>query len=370
MVGSRLVDRVKYRRMTTVLRHLRAAGFRGGLVLLLLSCVGCSTSRMAADRIVTAPNLHGDPAGNRQMLGLWQAMETNLLAGRIETPLVYASIPVGPPAAELKVLQLPAQEYHMSVSSRVSTNRQGKNFLALNIETNAAVNFTPRPHPATLVLLHGYMLSKETMLPWALQLAQAGYRVVLVDLRGHGQSTGAQVGFGKYEVNDLRQMLDWLQARGECDEAIGVMGFSYGATLALHWAAQDQRIRTVIAVAPYNQPAEAFERLAQALKLPLSHRAAQKAATLAADHLELKWTDWAGEVATQQLRVPALLIGGGKDSISRPEDLARMRSVAAGRVKGYEVAAADHFSLPMLLHELSALVNAWFRVKLADPAAN
>src|SRR6478736_4608092 len=218
--------------MTTISRQLRAFCLRCGLVLLLLSCVGCVTSRMAADRIVTAPNLHGDPAGNRQMLGLWQKLETNYLTERIESPLVYASIPVGPPAAELKVLQLPAQDYHVTVSSGVATNRHGKKMFALSIVTNNVVNFTPHAQPATIVLLHGYMLSKETMLPWALQLAQAGYRVVLVDLRGHGQSTGAQVGFGKYEVNDLRQVLDWLQARGECDEAVGVLGFSYGATLA------------------------------------------------------------------------------------------------------------------------------------------
>jgi len=350
--------------MTNVPQHLRAAGLRCGLVLLLLSCVGCITSRMAADRIVTAPNLNGDPAGSRQMLGLWQQLETNFLTGRIESPLVYASIPVGPPAAELKVLQLPAQDYHMTVSSKVSTNRHGGNFLALNIATNDAVNFTPRSQPATIIILHGYMLGKETMLHWALQLAQAGYRVVLVDLRGHGQSTGAQVGFGKYEVNDLRQMLDWLQARGECDEVVGVLGFSYGATLALHWAAQDQRIRTVIGLAPYNQPTETFERLAQALKIPLSHRKALKAATLAADRLQLKWADWAGEVATQQLRVPALLIGGGKDSISRPEDLVRLKAVAGSRVEILEIGPADHFSLPMAMHVLSQPIEAWLQANL------
>src|SRR5690349_2812920 len=171
--------------MATVPRHLQTAGLRCGLVLLLLSCVGCITSRMAADRIVTAPNRNGDPAGNRQMLGLWQQLETNFLSGRIESPLVYASIPVGPPVAALKVLQLPAQDYHVTVSSRVATNRTGGNYLALSIVTNNAVNFTPRSQPATIVLLHGYMLGKETMLHWALQLAQAGYRVVLVDLRGH-----------------------------------------------------------------------------------------------------------------------------------------------------------------------------------------
>ncbi len=356
--------------MITAFQRLAAFCFRLSWALLLLGCVGCVTSRMVANRIVTAPNLHGDPAGNRQMLGIWQTMETNFLAGRIASPLVYASIPVGPPAAELKILQLPAQDYHVTVSSKVATNRQGGNYLSFSIVTNDVVNFTPRPQSATVVLLHGYMLGKETMLHWALKLAQTGYRVVLVDLRGHGQSTGAQVGFGKYEVNDLRQMLDWLQARGECDEVVGVLGFSYGATLALHWAAQDPRIRTVVALAPYNQPTEAFERLAQVLKIPISQRTAQKAALLAADRLQLDWPDWAGEVAMQALRAPVLLIGGGKDSISRPEDLGRMKTVAGSRVQVLEIAPADHFSLPMAVHALSPPIEAWLRANLTEPAGN
>ncbi|MGC3956607.1 MAG: alpha/beta fold hydrolase [Verrucomicrobiota bacterium] len=235
--------------MRTAFQRFTAFGCSLSWVVLLLGCGGCVTSRMAADRIVTAPNLNGDPAGNWQMLALWQKLETNLLSGRIATPLLYTSVPVGPPAAELKVLQLPAQDYHLTISNTVTFRQKGEFSASLNIVTNTGINFKPRAQPATLILLHGYMLAKETMLPWALHLAQAGYRVVLVDLRGHGQSTGDQVGFGKFEVNDLRQLLDGLQARGACDETVGVMGFLYGATLALHWAAQDERIRTVVALA-------------------------------------------------------------------------------------------------------------------------
>lgn len=340
-------------------------GVQLGLVAVwLLGCGGCVSSRMAADRIVTAPNRSRDLANNRAMLGLWQMVETNLLAGRLEFPLRYSRLPVGPPAAELQILELPPQDYHLTVASRVATNRPGKATLSLAIMTNNVVNFTPRATPATLFLLHGYMLSKESMLPWALQLAQAGYRVVLVDLRGHGQSTGAEVGFGKFEVNDLRQGLDQLLARGECDADIGVIGFSYGATLALHWAAQDTRVRTVIALAPYNQPAETFERLAQALQVPLSHRAAQKAAGLAAERLRLHWTDWAGEMAMPRLQVPTFLIGGGKDTVCPVTDLLRLREVAGSPVKIQVIAPADHFSLPMALHLLREPIEAWLTENL------
>lgn len=343
--------------------HRWRLGVRVGVLLLLLCCSGCVSSRMAADRIVGAPNRFGKAGSNDSLFGLWQNLETNVLAARIQTPLRYVRVPVGPPAAELQLLELPPQDYHVTVASRVVTDRAGP-ALNLSIVTNDVVNFTPRATPATLFLLHGYMMSKESMMPWALHLAQAGYRVVLVDLRGHGKSTGAEVGFGKFEVTDLRQMLDQLLARGECDADVGVVGFSYGATLALHWAAQDARIRTVVGLAPYNQPAETFERLAKALKIPLSHRAAQKAAVLAADRLQLNWADWAGEVAMGQLRVPTLLIGADKDTVCPPEDLRRLRAVAAGPATLHVVSGPNHFSLPMAMHLLHEPIEAWLQEHL------
>ena len=49
-----------------------------------------------------------------------------------------------------------------------------------------------RPPEATLLLLHGYHHDKNhrVYLVWARFLAQHGYRTVLVDLRGHGGSSG------------------------------------------------------------------------------------------------------------------------------------------------------------------------------------
>lgn len=332
---------------------------------LLLASTGCLTSRMAAERILSAPNLHRDLAGNQQMLAMWRSLETNVLAKTIEQPLRYETILVGPPAAELQVLMLPAQDYHLSVTSRFSTNRAGRGSLGLWITTNTLANFSPRPRPATLVLLHGYMMSKESMLPWGLALAQAGYRIVLVDLRGHGASTGREVGFGKYEVGDMRVVLDELLARGVCDAEVGVVGYSYGGTLSLHWAAADPRIKAVVAMAPYNQPTDAFERLADALNVPLTHRTAQQAATRAAERLQLEWSDWSGATAMHRMTAPALLIGAVEDTIARPEDLELLKQSAAGPVEVRLVVPASHFSLGLSLHLLQEPMIAWLNEQLA-----
>lgn len=85
-------------------------------------------------------------------------------------------------------------------------------------------------------------LDQFSMLPWALRLAQDGWRCVLVDLRGHGKSTGRRIYFGTVETFDLAQLLDTLEARGEAQAPVKVLGESYGAALALRWAVADPRV--------------------------------------------------------------------------------------------------------------------------------
>lgn len=336
------------------------------LVLLLLVS-GCVTSRMAANRLVTAPNQQSGQAYHRQTAGFWHAMQTNLFSQRIELPLRFERLSVGPPEAELQIVELPAQNYRLTVSSEFGKTPAGLNTVTVSITTNAASAAPVVSRAATMVLLHGYLLGKEAMLPWAIQLAQAGYRVILVDLRGHGQSTGATVFYGKHEVNDLRQMLDALLARDACDPIIGVLGFSYGATLGLHWAAQDPRVRTVVALAPYDQPEHAFERVAELLKIPVSPRTVQKATAMAAKRLDLNWADWSGTAAIRQVKVPVLLLSGEYDSVSRPDDLIRLRFAAGGLCKLTQLDGADHVSLPMRFSDLHGPITNWLQTHLSPP---
>jgi pimeloyl-ACP methyl ester carboxylesterase len=89
------------------------------------------------------------------------------------------------------------------------------------------------------------------MVPWALRLAQDGWQCVLVDLRGHGKSTGPRIYFGLQEVKDLSQQLDELTRDGRLKAPVAVMGESYGAALALRWKAVEPRVQMVVAIAPY-----------------------------------------------------------------------------------------------------------------------
>jgi len=109
---------------------------------------------------------------------------------------------------------------------------------------------TPRVR-ATVFVLHGVRANKKSMRGWGRMLAAAGFRAVLVDLRGHGRSTGDWLSYGVVESRDLAQALDALDASGLRIGSVGVMGISYGAATAIEWAGNDRRIRAVVAVAPF-----------------------------------------------------------------------------------------------------------------------
>jgi len=112
----------------------------------------------------------------------------------------------------------------------------------------------------TVLLLHGFYRSKGAMLSFARPLLDEGYRTVLIDLRGHGRSTGEHVSFGALEAEDLSDLLDELERSSILCEPVGVFGISYGAAVAIQIAGRDPRVRAVVAVAPFTSLHEVVPR--------------------------------------------------------------------------------------------------------------
>ncbi len=83
-----------------------------------------------------------------------------------------------------------------------------------------------------VLLLHGIGASRLDMLGRARFLARSGYSVLLIDFRGHGESTSAEPTYGGLEARDAQAALAFLRnvAPGE---RIGVIGISMGGAAAL-----------------------------------------------------------------------------------------------------------------------------------------
>ncbi|MEG4058840.1 MULTISPECIES: alpha/beta fold hydrolase [unclassified Microcoleus] len=108
-------------------------------------------------------------------------------------------------------------------------------------------------YPA-IVMAHGIGLTKEMGLPQFAELyVQAGFVVTLFDYRYLGASEGEPRGqiIPTEQQEDYRNAITWTQLQSEVDpERIGVWGFSYSGGHALHLAAFDRRVKTIVAQMP------------------------------------------------------------------------------------------------------------------------
>jgi dipeptidyl aminopeptidase/acylaminoacyl peptidase len=100
-----------------------------------------------------------------------------------------------------------------------------------------------------VILLHGYPAEKADMLPIAAAL-HGEFTTLLVDLRYFGNSEGRATTLGYRERLDVVGAVDVLARRGV--SAVGVFGYSLGGAVAILGAAEDPRIRAVVAYAPFS----------------------------------------------------------------------------------------------------------------------
>ena len=309
-------------------------GFRGlaraGRALVVLACMvtgfGCGSSRMWLPKvIVRAPN-----AG--KIIDI----------SRDETPTQLHKlgvkrqlrIEVGPPPASLSVWVL---------------------------ESN-----TPR---ATVFMLHGVRDSKLALLRSGRRMAAAGYRVVLVDARGHGRSSGDWLTYGVQESRDLVRVLDTLEREGLVAGPVFVFGVSYGAATAIQFAAIEPRVRAVVAVAPYREMTREITHYVRKLWwMPTWAISEEDVAQSIAQAGELAGFDpKSADVvhAIQQTRVPVLLIHGQQDRQVPVSDSEQLHAAAASHSELLLLKWDGHFTA---LHDpvgsISHAAIKWFDGKL------
>jgi len=206
-----------------------------------------------------------------------------------------------------------------------------------------AGRFFPGRTEATVILLHGYGGNQDEMLPVASTLHDGGYSVFSFDQRGCGRSTG-EVTFGASEQDDLRSVVDYLVTRADVNsERIGALGFSMGGATTLMAAADDQRIKAVVADSSWS---EAKNWLRPSVKASFLHPRDRFSA------LSLKLAELRGGFDLDDLRPvdvisklsprPVLLVHAGADQVVPPAEGERNFEAARKPKELVLVAGAAH----------------------------
>lgn len=120
-----------------------------------------------------------------------------------------------------------------------------------------------------LVVMHGWGGNAGMMLPLAAPLHAAGYSLLLVDARCHGQSDDDSFASLPRFAEDIEAALVWLAGRPEVDPlALGVIGHSVGAGAALLAASRQPSIRAVVSLAAFAHPAAMMRRWLAGMHIP------------------------------------------------------------------------------------------------------
>lgn len=301
--------------------------------------------------------------------GCSQYIERQLLA-----PPTKTGIPVLT-AAELTALDIEQRQfclphlggctgYLYAAAKRPSTDLsqftsaptpQGQTYL----EFDLARDEVPYQARGTIVLVHGYGGSKQTMGQLTEYFRMLGFAVIAPDMLGHGDSSAKQPGFGVHDAELFSQLIDSLPRR-EVPKPIWVGGMSMGATAALHLAQQRDDVRGAILFAPMINFADATLAVLEMVRpntaqvLPEADVREGVAKALAAQQLDASQLDLATQV--QQAGLPSLILASDADAAAPYQTFASWQQP---RLEVVRIPNRYHMLMAVPDRQMHEAISAW-----------
>lgn len=217
-----------------------------------------------------------------------------------------------------------------------------------------------------VVVMHGWGANASLMLPAASPLHHAGFSVLLLDARCHGDSDNAAFTSLPRFSEDLEAGLDWLSAREDVDgEQICAIGHSVGAGAALLSATRRPELRAVVSISAFAHPVEVMRRWLDTYHIPYPvlgwyvMRYVQQV-------IGYRFDDIAPLKSIACLHCPVLLVHGTGDTTVPFNDALRLQ--AAGIQTRVQILPldADHDPTDALGEQLPAII--YFLQKSLAPA--
>ena len=144
-----------------------------------------------------------------------------------------------------------------SVQQQEADTQEEQMATRLTTSDNKNIAFTffegPKNGPGA-ILLHQLSRDRHDYDAFAPKLVDAGYNVISIDVRGHGESSGD---WNLFSANDFRQIgLDIAAAKehlgkqGVDTSRILLIGASFTANAVINYAADDRDVKAVISLSP------------------------------------------------------------------------------------------------------------------------
>ncbi|HAN45302.1 MAG TPA: X-Pro dipeptidyl-peptidase (S15 family), partial [Cyanobacteria bacterium UBA8156] len=102
-----------------------------------------------------------------------------------------------------------------------------------------------------IILVHGLNSSRTfefagKFSEFGAEMNRQGFSILMIDLRGHGQSSDSRLTFGITERNDIIATVNWLKQKGFKPQKIGVLGVSMGSASLIGAAANYPDIAAIV----------------------------------------------------------------------------------------------------------------------------
>lgn len=170
------------------------------------------------------------------LLSLAYEGSTRLIVPKRMNPDTYVNAPKKPAFANPGELEMPFENIFVTGQGNVKLHAW---FIPQN-------NYSA----PTIIMIHGIHLSRFYLLPFAKELHNQGFQILLLDNRGHGDSEGEICTYGMIEQNDIILWNEWIINRVP-NSPLGIWGISYGSIVTLYTSPKLKNIKALVLQSPY-----------------------------------------------------------------------------------------------------------------------
>lgn len=195
-----------------------------------------------------------------------------------------------------------------------------------------------------MVVVHGYMSEAKNMSEVANHFADQGYRVLVPDLRSHGQSEGDSIGMGAWDSEDIVEWTNYI-LKQDSSAIIGLYGISMGASTVMMASGNEQlpdAVQVAVEDCGYTSAWDEFSfQLDDLFGLP-SFPALDAANLVTKLRAGYNLKDADALSAVEKKKIPMLFIHGDADAFVPTEMVYPLYKAATGEKELMIVKGAEH----------------------------